>query len=65
MSNNTQKILDFQQLLGQDHYKIPVYQRNYDWGEPQIQQLINDIQDFAEKESKKSYNILAVDKTDC
>lgn len=55
MSNNTQKILDFQQLLGQDHYKIPVYQRNYDWGEPQIQQLINDIQDFAEKESKKSY----------
>lgn len=55
MSSSTQKSLNFQQLLGQDDYKIPVYQRNYDWGEPQIQQLIDDIQDYAEKESKTNY----------
>ena len=52
MSSSTQKSLNFQQLLGKDHYKIPVYQRNYDWGEPQIQQLIDDVQDFAGKEGK-------------
>ena len=35
-------------------YKIPIYQRNYAWKEPQIRQLIQDIYDYA-KEKKKYY----------
>ncbi len=54
MSSSTKKPLNLQQLLGQDDYKIPVYQRNYDWGESQIQQLIDDIQDYAEKNDKST-----------
>ncbi|WP_201555542.1 DUF262 domain-containing protein [Psychrobacter sp. 72-O-c] len=68
MSSNTQESLNLQQLLGKDHYKVPVYQRNYDWGEPQIQQLIDDIQDFAEKEGKTTYyyigSLVVHEKTD-
>lgn len=43
-------------------YKIPIYQRNYAWKEPQIRQLIQDIYDYAkdnvennENEKKKYY----------
>lgn len=47
--------LTLRELLETDHYKVPVYQRNYDWGKAQIEQLINDIQDYAKKEGKQTY----------
>src|SRR5699024_10564637 len=36
-------------------YSIPLYQRNYTWGEEQIHRLIHDILDEAEKEESKDY----------
>lgn len=51
MNNSIQESISIGHLLNNKHYKIPVYQRNFDWGEPQIQQLIDDIQDYAEKEN--------------
>ena len=30
-------------LFTKDRYIIPIYQRNYDWGEAEITQLIQDI----------------------
>ena len=39
-------------------YKIPIYQRNYAWKEPQIRQLIQDIYDYCgEKNKEKKYYI--------
>ncbi|MDN5624261.1 MAG: DUF262 domain-containing protein, partial [Acinetobacter sp.] len=35
------------ELLSEDvNYQIPVYQRNYAWGRPQIRALIQDIYDY-------------------
>ncbi len=54
------------QLLGghgeeRCQYTIPMYQRNYAWGEGEIQQLIQDVLDMLEKhqnqETKKTYYI--------
>jgi len=50
-------------LFCSDNYVIPIYQRNYEWGEPQITQLIQDIVDYIVKsksnnsESKPRYYI--------
>ncbi len=50
--------LNISQLLnGNSHYSIPIYQRNYAWGEKEITQLIQDIADYAEKNSNKDYYI--------
>ena len=39
--------LNIESLLnGDDHYVIPVYQRNYAWKEEHISQLIQDIIDY-------------------
>lgn len=44
-----------------DQYVIPIYQRNYSWGEPEILQLLQDILDVTiqnkEKKSNDSYYI--------
>jgi|25_taG_2_1085351.scaffolds.fasta_scaffold01231_2 uncharacterized protein with ParB-like and HNH nuclease domain len=37
-------------------YLIPIYQRNYAWGEGQVNQLIQDVFDFAFDEKKNSKN---------
>ena len=43
---------------GNGKYKIPIYQRNYAWKEPQIRQLIRDIYDYCgEKNKEKKYYI--------
>ena len=55
MSSETKYSLTLKELLENDHYKVPVYQRNYDWGKAQIEQLINDIQDYAKNEEKHTY----------
>ncbi|MBF0282407.1 MAG: DUF262 domain-containing protein [Zetaproteobacteria bacterium] len=33
-------------------YVIPLYQRNYAWGKPEIEQLLSDIWDYAKKANK-------------
>lgn len=54
MDNNAIKIKD---ILANDYYIIPRYQRNYAWGKAEILQLIKDIDEFFPKENneKKSY----------
>lgn len=37
-------------------YKIPIYQRNYAWKEPQIRQLIQDIYDYYLKDNRENEN---------
>lgn len=43
------------ELLGEDYYRVPVYQRNYAWGEEEIRQLIDDILDAARDPSVAEY----------
>lgn len=41
--------------LHTDRYSIPLYQRNYTWGEEQIHRLIHDVLDEAERDDAKDY----------
>lgn len=54
MKKNAKKIKD---ILANDNYIIPIYQRNYSWGKTEISQLIKDIEEFfpKEKNNKKYY----------
>lgn len=54
MNNNAKNI---KEILANDNYIIPRYQRNYAWGKAEISQLIKDIDEFFPKENneKKSY----------
>ena len=56
---NREKIipLDIKDLLSKGQYIIPIYQRNYDWGERESLQLIQDIADYAKCNSEKKYYI--------
>ncbi|MFB9777788.1 DUF262 domain-containing protein [Brevibacterium otitidis] len=38
-----------------DRYSIPLYQRNYTWGEEQIHRLLHDVLDEAERENPNDY----------
>lgn len=43
-----------QQLLSDSHrYLVPMYQRNYAWGEGEINQLIQDVLDYQQKNQNK------------
>lgn len=55
MNDKQPKYYSIKALFGSDDYVIPIYQRNYEWGEPQITQLIQDIIDYILK-SKVSKN---------
>lgn len=54
MKNNAKNI---KEILANDNYIIPRYQRNYAWGKTEISQLIKDIEEFFPKEinENKSY----------
>ncbi|MEO9258379.1 MAG: DUF262 domain-containing protein, partial [Crocinitomicaceae bacterium] len=53
MSKNDITILPIKALLDKnDAYIIPVYQRNYAWGEGEITQLIQDVIDFIPKKKE-------------
>lgn len=55
MSNNDITTLPIKDLLDKkDAYIIPVYQRNYAWGEGEITQLIQDVIDFIPKKKEGS-----------
>ena len=47
--------LSIKELLSDARYLIPIYQRNYDWGERESLQLIQDIADFASSRRDKKY----------
>ncbi len=55
MNDNQTKYYSIKELFSTDDYVIPIYQRNYEWSEPQITQLIQDIVDYILK-SKVSEN---------
>ena len=61
MNNNTidlvVKPLTLRNLLVEADYVIPMYQRKYNWGRPEIQTLINDVIDACQKNSKTQYYI--------
>ena len=57
MLNDKIQPLDIKSFLSQDKYRIPIYQRNYDWGEKQALQLIEDIADYAAIKKDKKYYI--------
>ena len=61
MINNifTQEVisLPLHKLLVEAIYIIPMYQRNYAWGKPEIQTLINDVIDACYKNSETPYYI--------
>ena len=43
--NEKLQVLQVSRLFNSVKYEVPIYQRNYAWGENQIQQLIDDIYD--------------------
>lgn len=50
------KTMDIQELLGADmQYVIPIYQRNYAWESKEIEQLIQDIIDYATNHPGENY----------
>lgn len=63
MNDKQPKYYNIKELFSSDDYIVPSYQRNYDWGEPHITQLIQDIVDYVIKskstntESKPRYYI--------
>ncbi len=57
MNNQAIIPLTIKSLLENDKYVIPIYQRNYDWGEKEALQLIEDIADYASFKNKNNYYI--------
>ena len=58
MTNNGEEIieeLNIETLFKEDKYIIPIYQRNYDWGETEITQLIQDVRDVMGKKDTNYY----------
>ena len=51
-NNNMCEMLTIKALLMEDEYLIPMYQRNYAWGESHLSQLIQDIWDYYLLEKK-------------
>ncbi|WP_159820248.1 GmrSD restriction endonuclease domain-containing protein [Colwellia sp. 20A7] len=51
--------LSITNLFSEGEYVIPIYQRNYAWGEPEVEQLLQDILDVADQAGvqAKSYYI--------
>lgn len=39
----------------EQRYLIPLYQRNYAWGEAEVRQLLDDVKDMAEQQKDKPY----------
>ena len=46
-------ILNIREFLSEGKYVIPIYQRNYDWGEREALQLLEDISDYAQKNKEQ------------
>lgn len=61
MSEKVQSFSVRELLIDHNQYLVPMYQRNYAWGEGEIHQLIQDVQDYQKKtqsnESRQTYYI--------
>lgn len=57
MIDSKVKQLTVREFLSNGQYVIPIYQRNYDWGERETLQLLEDISDYAQKNSNQKYYI--------
>ena len=57
MQNKTDEIksLYIKNLFENTDYIVPIYQRNYAWGEPEITQLLDDIYDYSKINDNKNY----------
>lgn len=49
--------LTVREFLSEGKYVIPIYQRNYDWGERETLQLLEDISDYAKNNNSQNYYI--------
>ena len=58
--NNNIAQLTVKDLLSDGKYVIPIYQRNYDWGEREAVQLLEDISDYAKNNRNQNYYIGSV-----
>lgn len=56
MSGDVVKELSVAELFQSGRYTIPIYQRNYAWGEPEVKQLIRDVLDTAERKHEDGAN---------
>ena len=67
-NNNNLKSYNIKELLDNNKYVIPIYQRNFAWRKNEISQLIMDISDYANENKYKQacYYIgtLIVDRKD-
>ena len=52
MKNNKEikEAITIEKILNEDTYIIPIYQRNYEWEQPQIDRLIRDVNSIEEDE---------------
>lgn len=57
MNNNNIHTINIGELFDSGTYVIPIYQRNYAWGEAEVKQLIQDIADFSLAHPDKNYFI--------
>lgn len=57
MRNDIINTINIGELFESGTYVIPIYQRNYAWGETEVKQLIQDISDFSEVHPNKNYFI--------
>ncbi len=57
--SNTKTVEDFkiQELLAENEYLIPIYQRDYNWEKEHIEQLIQDVWDYTSKNNAQNYYI--------
>jgi uncharacterized protein with ParB-like and HNH nuclease domain len=59
---NQTKYYSIKELFSTDDYVIPIYQRNYEWSEPQITQLIQDIVDYILKSKVSEKKLILIKK---
>ncbi|MDM1405308.1 DUF262 domain-containing protein [Myroides marinus] len=59
---HTIETFNVHELFSSDHYRIPIYQRNYAWGKEEISQLLQDIIDYSTISDKYYIGTLVVYK---
>ncbi|GAC20300.1 DUF262 domain-containing protein [Paraglaciecola arctica] len=66
-SNKIQSYRIKELLIDSNSYLVPMYQRNYAWGEGEINQLIQDVLDYQQNKPNQTYYIgtlVAFERTD-
>jgi hypothetical protein len=63
-TNNEIELMNVKTLVTEGKYLIPIYQRNYAWGESEVVQLIQDILDYSDKDQDYYIGTLIVYERD-